>query len=118
MILSLNLPRVGAQMQQGTIHQLSAKPGDVLKPGTPLLEVRVDLGAAHAQDCPPLYFFRLIATERCSLRSIDVAVGDVVEVGARLGIATTDAVESSEGQPARALRTTSVAIQIDPLSRR
>ncbi len=118
MILSLSLPRVGAQMQQGTIHKLLAKPGDQLRPGTPLLEVRVDLGTAKAQDCPPLVFFRIISTERAHLRSLDAELGAVLDVGAPLGVATTDGSESTEGPAARALRTTSVAIQIDPLSRR
>jgi hypothetical protein len=118
LILALTLPRVGSQMHQGTIHKLLAKAGDDLKPGTPLLEVRIDLGAAKAQDCPPLLFFRIIATERACLRSLDVSLGDVLDAGAKLGVATTDGTENFEGQPARALRTTSVAIQIDPLSRR
>ena len=118
MILALNLPQVGAQMHQGTVHKVLAKAGDALKPGTPLLEVKVDLGAAKAQDCPPIFFFRLMATERAVLRSMDASAGAVLDVGARIGIATTDAAEGTEGQPARALRTTSVAIQTDPLSRR
>jgi hypothetical protein len=118
MILSLTLPKVGSQMAQGAIHKLVAKPGDQLRPGTPLLEVRVDLGAAKVQDCPPLIFFRLIATERAVLHSLCVATGAIVDVGAQIGLATSAAGENAEGTPARALRTTSVAIQIDPLSRR
>ncbi len=43
--------------------------GSELRPGVPLLEVRVDLQSDQAQDCPPLYFFRLIATERGVLRA-------------------------------------------------
>jgi hypothetical protein len=82
------------------------------------LEVRVEFGAAKAQDCPPLLFFRIIATERACLRSLDVSLGDVFDAGAKLGVATSDGAESFEGQPARALRITSVAIQIDPLSGR
>jgi hypothetical protein len=118
MILSITLPTVGSQTAQGAIHKLVAKPGDELRPGTPLLEVRVDLGAAKVQDCPPLIFFRLIATERAVLRSLWVATGAIVDVGAQIGLATSTAGESAAGAPSRALRTTSVAIQIDPLSRR
>ena len=118
MILVLTMPRVGAQMQQGQIHKLLAKVGDALKPGTPIIEVRVDLGAANGQDCPPLFFFRLLATERAVLRSLDVSLGEILNVGSKLGVAASDGTESIEAQPARALRTTSVAIQIDPLSRR
>jgi hypothetical protein len=115
-ILSLSLPRVGEQMQAGTVHRVLASPGDALRPGTPLLEVRVDLGAAKAQDCPPMFYFRLMATERAHLRALGVAPGDVLEVGGALGVATTTLDESLEGDPTRALRTTSVAIQVDPLS--
>lgn len=118
MILALTLPRLGSLMHQGTIHKLLAKAGDELKPGTPLLEVRVDLGMAKAQDCPPLLFFRIIATERAYLRSLDVSHAELLDVGARLGVATSDSNETTEGRPARSLRTTSVVIQIDPLSRR
>ena len=118
MILSLTLPKAGGQMSQGSIHKLIAKAGDALRPGTPLMEVRVDLGSDKAQDCPPLYFFRIISTERGVLRSLNIETGALVNVGQTLGIATSSAEESAEGQPARALRTTSVAIQIDPLSRR
>jgi hypothetical protein len=117
MILSLSLPRVGEQMHEGTIHKVLARPGDALRPGTPLLEVRVDLGAAKAQDCPPLLFFRIIATERAVLRTLTVAPGDLLKTGHLCGTATSDATESADGPAARALRTTAVAIQVDPLSR-
>jgi hypothetical protein len=116
MILSIVLPRVGEQMHRGTIHRVVAQAGEAVRPGTPLLEVRVDIGAA-TQDCPPLFFFRLIATERAFLRSLTVATGDVLDVGTALGVATSTADESFADKPARALRTTSVAIQVDPLSR-
>jgi|SRR5450631_2377575 len=117
MILSFIMPRVGAQMDQGSIHKIIASVGDELRPGTPLLEIRVDFGSAKAQDCPPLSFFRIIATERAHLRSLDVALGKLFAVGAQLGVAATDRNESIDGAATRALRLTSVAIQIDPLSR-
>ena len=117
MILSLSLPRIGSQMQRGTIHKLIAEAGDELRPGTPLLELRVDLGTDTAQDCPPLMFFRIIATERAYLRRLYARAGAVHDVGSVLGITTSTRDESAEGIPARAMRTTSVAIQIDPLTR-
>ena len=116
MILSLTLPRVGELMSHGTVHKLIARPGDDLRPGAALLEVRVDLGAAGRQDCPPVFFFRLIATEKARLAAITVAAGDAVAVGGRLGVATTSAGEPFDGAAARGLRTMSVAIQIDPLA--
>ncbi len=117
MILSLSMPRIGAQIQQASIHKVIANPGDELRPGTPLLEIRVDIGSAKAQDCPPLSFFRIIATERAHLRSLSVVPGGLLEAGAPLGLASTDPAENMDGAPTRALRLTSVAIQIDPLSR-
>ena len=63
-----------------------------------------------------MFSFRLIATERAYLRSLRVARGDVIEVAASLGVATTMPDEAFDGPATRALRTTSVSIQIDPLS--
>jgi hypothetical protein len=117
MILSLVMPRIGAQVRQASIHKIIASPGDELRPGTPLLEIRVDIGSAKAQDCPPLSFFRIIATERAHLRSFRVVPGGLLEAGALLGLASTDPTDSVDGSPTRSLRLTSIAIQIDPLSR-
>lgn len=117
MILSLNLPKVGSLMREGTVHRLVARVGDELRPGSPILELRVDLGV-RTQDCPPLFFFKIVATERAVLRALNVTGGQVLPVGSVMGIVTSTALESAEGQPARALRTMSVAIQVDPLSRR
>ena len=116
MILSLSLPRVGEQMLNGTVHRIIARPGDALRPGSPLLEMRVDLGAAKAQDCPPMFHFRLLATERAFLRTLLPSPGDLLEVGATMGVATTLPDEACDGPGARGLRTTAVAIQVDPLS--
>lgn len=116
MILSLTVPRVGEQMRRGTVHRVLARPGDALRPGSPLLELRVDLGAPKAQDCPPMFYLRLMATERAHLRTLAAVAGDVLEVGAAIGVATTTPGESPEGAARRALRTTAVAIATDPLS--
>ncbi len=115
MILSLILPRVGERMRRGVVHRVIAQPAEHLRPGSPLLEVRVDLGEAKAQDCPPVYYFRLLATERAHLRALRAATGDVIETGAALGVATTAPDESADGSPARPLRTTAVFIQVDPI---
>lgn len=116
MILSVSLPRAGERMRRGVIHRLLARPGEPLRPGSPLLEVKVDLGEAQAQDCPPVYYFRLVSTERAHLRALHVAERAVVEVGADLGVATSTPGESADGAPGRPLRTTAILIQIDPLS--
>jgi hypothetical protein len=116
MILSLPLPRIGEGMRAGTVSRVIARAGDALAPGTPVVEVHVELDEASARDCPAMFSFRLIATERAYLRSLRVARGDVIEVATSLGVATTMPDEAFDGPATRALRTTSVSIQIDPLS--
>lgn len=116
MILSVTVPRAAAQASRATVHRLMAKPGDALSAGTPLFEIMVDLGNAGAQDCPPKVFLRLIATERAVLRTLSLAPGDTVEPGEMLGVATTSSDEGAAGTPGRALRTTSIAVQVDPLA--
>jgi pyruvate/2-oxoglutarate dehydrogenase complex dihydrolipoamide acyltransferase (E2) component len=116
MIFAIRMPRTGELMQVGTVHRLMAAEGAALRPGTPLLEVRVALEQSQAQDCPPLLFFRIIATERGFLRKLSAAPGDVLDVNSILGVATTTLEETSAGPAARGLRTTAVVIQIDPLA--
>ena len=116
MILSLVLPRMGELTRPGTVRRVIARAGDALRPGAPLLEVRVDLDETNARDCPATIFYRLIATERAYLRRLSVAPGDVLEVAAPIGLATTSLEEAFDGPPVRTLRTASISIQVDPLS--
>jgi hypothetical protein len=115
MILSLVLPRMDRSIRAGTVHRLIARPGDALRAGAALLEVRIDLEQANARDCPSVIFFRLIATERAYLRSLEIALGDSIEPAAPIGIATTTVEEPFDAPATRALRMASVAIQVDPL---
>jgi hypothetical protein len=116
MILSLALPRMGELTRPGTVRRVMARAGDALRPGVPLLEVRVDLDGTSARDCPATIFYRLIATERAYLRTLSVAPGDVLQVAAPIGLATTSLAEAFDGTPVRPLRTTSVSIHVDPLA--
>ena len=116
MILAIMLPRMGESMRAGQVHRLIAQPGDALRPGSPLLEVRVDLEEANARDCPAVIFFRLIAIERAHLRTLQVVHRDLLEIGSTIGIATSTIDEEVAGAAQRALRTASVAIHVDPLS--
>jgi hypothetical protein len=108
MILSLHLSALGAQMPRARIHKVCSQPGEEVRPGTGLLELRVDLGGAR--DCPPLFFCRLVATERAIVRELRVAVNDIVEVGAGLLSLSTTHDEPLEAAPARAFRCTAIGI--------
>ena len=99
-----------------TVRRVIARAGDALGPGTPLLELRVDLDEANARDCPAMYFVRMIATERAHLRALALSAGDVVLPSAPLGVASTSSEETLDRPPTRALRTTCVSIPVDPLS--
>jgi hypothetical protein len=116
MILSLALPRMGELTRPGTVRRVIARAGDALRPGAPLLEVHVDLDGSNARDCPAAIVYRLIATERAYLRRLSVVAGDVLEVAVPIGLATTSLEEAYDGAPVRALRTTAVSIQVDPLA--
>jgi hypothetical protein len=116
MILSLALPRMGELIRPGTVRRVIARAGDALRPGAPLLEVHVDFDGSNARDCPAAIVYRLIATERAYLRRLSVAAGDVLEVAVPIGLATTSLEEAYDGAPVRALRTTAVSIQVDPLA--
>lgn len=116
MILSLALPRMGELKRPGTVRRVVARAGDALRPGAPLIEVRVDLDEANARDCPAVIIYRLIATERAYLRAMLVSPGDVIDGNATFGLATTTPDEALDTGAVRALRTTSVSIMVDPLS--
>ena len=116
MILSLVLPRMGEISRPGTVRRVMASTGDALRPGTPLMEVRVDLDEANARDCPAVIIYRLIATEHAYLRTLLVSPGEVIDGSASFGLATTTPEEALQARAVRALRTTSVSVMVDPLS--
>jgi hypothetical protein len=115
-ILALSLPKISDRLVGASIHRVLVEPGQEIKPGTPIVEVRADLGSAGDQDCPPIQYFRIVATERGYLGRTLVALGDALGPGAPLALATTSAGESCDGPIARPMRSMSVAIRIDPLS--
>ncbi|MBS2022460.1 MAG: hypothetical protein JST92_08625, partial [Deltaproteobacteria bacterium] len=106
MILSLSLARLGDGMERASVHRVCAAVGDALKPGSPIAEFRVDLASASSQDCPPVFHFRLVSTERATLRSLTFAKGDVLAVGSPLALLSSLADEPLDAAPARPLRTT------------
>ena len=112
MILSLTLAKLGTHMERAQIHRVCVQPGDAVRPGSALLELRVDLGAAAAQDCPPLFYYRLVATESATVRFSELKPDDEVEVGARL-LLLSSTHDEPLGPPARPLRCTAIGIHVD-----
>ncbi len=110
MLLAIELPRLHELMTTGVVTAVHAAPGTMLAPGTPLVDVRVDLSDAAAQDCPPVSWFRVVCGERCVLRALNAAEGSEFAPGARLGLASTAADEAATGDPARPARLTIVGI--------
>ncbi len=116
MILSLGLVPLGKQMEQAQLHRICVQPGDAVRPGSALAELRVELGASMIQDCPPIFYYRLVATERAIVRRVEVKPGEWLRAGAPLLLLASTADESLEGAPARALRCTAITIQVDPFA--
>jgi pyruvate/2-oxoglutarate dehydrogenase complex dihydrolipoamide acyltransferase (E2) component len=109
-LLSLTMPSMGQQMISGNITFLGIAVGDQLKVGLKLLDVRVDLSTAAPQDCPPIFYFRMVAREPGWVRQIAAAVGEEKTVGAVLALISTEPDEPLDGPVARSLRAASAAI--------
>ena len=113
MLLSLNMPRMGAAMQFGVLRQVSVREGDALTPGSRLLDVQVDLSAGAPQDCPPVYCFRVVCRERVWVRRLSASAGEAREVGDVLALLSTQPDEPLDGPAVRPLRVACAGI-LDP----
>ena len=116
MLLILEMPAVGARMREGTVHNVLVPAGVRIEKGVPLVEVRVDLSADANQNCPPISYFRIVASEAAWFRALDVSQGETRPVGAALARFTTLADEPLSGE-GRVLRV-SVAIVLPQPRRR
>ena len=110
MIYEFRLPLIIAEMSGATIECLHAAPGTMLRAGTKLLDLSVDLGSAFAQECPPISFYRIVTREPAWLRAIDVAPGRFCAVDAMIALFSTAPDTALDAAPARALRTTTAGI--------
>jgi hypothetical protein len=105
---------MGALMSAGTVTTLHIAAGGEIRPGSRLLDVRVDLSAVAPQDCPPVYSFRVVSRETGWVRQLTAAVGEVKETGALLALISSDPAEPLDGSPTRPLRTTAAGIIAEP----
>jgi pyruvate/2-oxoglutarate dehydrogenase complex dihydrolipoamide acyltransferase (E2) component len=110
LLLNLTLPQIVPVMTSGVIEAIHADVGTNMKSGSKLVDVSVDLSAVAPQDCPPVSLYRLVVRDRLWLRSLAVARGDEIPVGAPLAQFTTEADEPLDVAPARQPRITIAGI--------
>jgi pyruvate/2-oxoglutarate dehydrogenase complex dihydrolipoamide acyltransferase (E2) component len=110
LLLTLTLPRIIPAMTSGVIEAIHAEVGASMKGTAKLLDVSVDLSAVAPQDCPPVSLYRLVVRDHVWLRTLAVAPGDEVPVGAQLAQFTAEADEPLDVEPARQARITIAGI--------
>ncbi|HEU0148110.1 MAG TPA: hypothetical protein VFR21_14705 [Bradyrhizobium sp.] len=104
MIYAFRLPTINPHMSAARIECAYAKPGDVLKTGSKLFDLGVDLSSAFAQECPPISFFRVVLREPVILRKLSAVRGQLCEIGELVALFSTQADESLSASPARDIR--------------
>ena len=114
MQLVVVMPQMGELMVAGVIRKVLVTAGQEIAMGTPLFEVFVDLSRGAAQDCPPVFHLRVTSRERGWVRDVHAAPGTELAIGAPV-LTVTSTVDEALSVPARALRVTSVTINVDPL---
>ena len=87
-----------------------AEPGERVTAGAPLLDLRVDLSAGIAQDCPPVTTCRIVLREAAWLGRALVAADDAIAPGGALALLSTEAGNPLDGPPVREVRCTVAAI--------
>lgn len=110
MICEFRLPAIVNQMNGATLECLYAKPGDLLKVGSKLFDISVDLSSAFAQECPPVSFFRVVMRETAWLRKIDREPGGFASLGDVIAVLSTEPDEPIAAPNARVVRTTVAGI--------
>ena len=110
MLLTLKLPNLLADVRLAKIETLFVVEGQFLKPGMKVLDLRIDLSAVAAHDCPPVSFYRIAFRDRAWLRRLSVADGDTREAGMELALFSTEEDEPLNGNPGRSARFTTAGI--------
>lgn len=109
MLLGLSLPDFGAGARCTPIAWHAAE-GERVAAGSALLDLRIDLGAGLAQDCPPVSTCRIVLRETAWLRRRIAPSGAAIAADGALALLSTEAGESIAGAPARDVRCTVAAI--------
>lgn len=104
MLLELQVPGVTDLVREATVLRVLVEPGTRIERGTRLVEMRVNLGQVVAQNCTPVFDFRVVANEAGWVRSVNVAPGDIAATGSPLAVVSSVPDESPEGPVGRPLR--------------
>jgi hypothetical protein len=115
MLLALRMPKVGELMTNGQLRNALPAPGTRIGPGTSMVEVRVDLSYRTTLDCPPIYYFRVVAREAAVVLKTEHKTSELVDVGEILAWLGTNPDEALRSKPDRDFRVASVGIQVDPV---
>ena len=110
MVYGFRLPTINPHMSGARIECIYAEPGNALKIGSKLFDLGVDLSSAFAQECPPISFFRVVLREPVFLRKLNVARGQLCELGELVALFSNEADESLSAAPVRDIRLTVAGI--------
>lgn len=110
MILELRLPDIVPQMTGATAECLFAEAGEALRMGSKLIDLRIDLSSAFAQECPPVSYYRIVVREKAYLRHVSPRPGDFLELDAPVALFSSSPDEPLETAPERRLRVTVAGI--------
>ncbi|HWA62799.1 MAG TPA: hypothetical protein VG939_15565 [Caulobacteraceae bacterium] len=113
MLIKLALPRILEPMTSAEVIAVHAREGEALRIGGRLVDLKIDLGAALAHDCPPISYYRIALREAAWLRRLPLNVGDSVAPGDLVALFSTTADEPLEGEPARSARVTVAGLVVD-----
>ena len=106
MLVKFVLPRINEHMDGADVIEVHAAVGDALGVGGRLLDLRLDLSAAAAHDCPPISYYRVSLRERVWLRRLNAKPGGVIQADDVVAVFTTTPDEPLEGEAARSARVT------------
>ncbi len=104
LLIALKLPRITEHVSFATITAVHVAEGDLLKPGSKLLDVSIDLSSIAPHDCPPISLYRIATRDRAWLRRLCISTGESVIAGADLAYFTTEPDEPLTGTPSRSAR--------------
>ncbi len=102
------MPQLSEQMQCGRIESFHIAVGGFARKGSSLVRVHVELsGTDDALDCPPMFYFEIVAAEDAYVRRWERGAGEIIETGAVLGLLSArpdEAITGAEGVLRRPLR--------------